>query len=111
MKKGQKDQRPNNTNYKSSNTNEGETTVVVTDGDVLFTILVEDACLYTSSSSFDWILDFGASHHVTPCKDSFVAYNPGDYGRVHLGNNHFCNIVGVEDVQIKMKNGQDILLK
>ena len=100
-----------NTNHKSSNTNEGETTAVATDGDVLFTVSVEDACVYTSSSSFNWILDSGASHHVTPCKDSFVSYNPGDYGRVHLGNNHFCSIVGVGDVQIKMKDGQDILLK
>ena len=111
MKKGKKDQRPANTNYKSSSSNEGETTAVVTDGDVLFTVSVEDACLYTSSSSFYWILDSGASHHVTPCKDSFVAYNLGDYGRVHLGNNHFCSIVGVGYVQINMKNGQEILLK
>ena len=105
-KKGQKEHRPSSTNHKSSSTNEGETTVVATDGDVLFTVLVEDSCVYTSSSSFDWILDSGASHHVTPCKDSFVSYNPDDYGRVHLGNNHFCNVVGVGDVQIKMKDGQ-----
>ena len=111
MKKGQMDQRLANTNYKSSNTNEGETTSVVTVCDVLFTFSIEDACLYTSSGSFDWILDSGESHHVTPCKDSFVAYNPGDYGRVYLGNNHFCSIVRVGDVHIKMKNGQDILLK
>ena len=78
---------------------------------MFFTVSVEDAFLYTSSSNFDWILDSGASHHVTPCKDIFVAYNPGDYGRVHLGNNNFCSIVGVGDVQTKMKNGQDILLK
>lgn len=102
-KKGQKNQRPSSTNHKSSSTNEGETTAVAIDGDV-FTVSVEDAYVYTSSSSFDWILDSGASHHVTPCKDSFVSYNPGDYGRVHLGNNHFCSIVGVGDVQIKMKD-------
>ena len=78
---------------------------------MFFTVSVEDAFVYTSSSSFDWILDSMASHHVTPCKDSFVSYNPGDYGRVHLGNNHFCSIIGVGDVQIKMKDGQDILLK
>ena len=30
---------------------------------------------------------------------------------MHLGNNDFCSIVGVGDVQIKMKDGQDILLK
>ena len=97
-KKGQKDQRPSNTNHKSSSTNEGETTVVATYGDVLFTVSVEDACVYTSSSNFDRIPDSRASHHVTPCKDSFVSYNLGDYGRVHLGNNHFCSIVGVGDV-------------
>lgn len=65
---------------------------------MLFTVSVEDACVYTSNSSFDWILDSGASHHVTPCKDIFVSYNPDDYGRVHLGNNHFFSIVGVGDV-------------
>ena len=72
---------------------------------------MEDARLYTSSNSIDWILDSGASHHVTPSKDNFVTYNPSDYGRVHLGNNHFCKIVGVGDVQIRTKDGQDILLK
>ena len=110
-KNGQKDQRPSNTNHKSSSTNEGEITVVAINGDFLFIVLVEDACVYTYSSSIDWILDSGASHHVTPCKDSFVSYNPCDYSRVHLGNNHFCSIVGVGDVVIKMKHGQDILLK
>lgn len=52
-KRGQKDQRPSNTNHKSSSTNEGQTTAVAIDGDVLFTVSVEDACVYTSSSGFD----------------------------------------------------------
>ena len=72
---------------------------------------MEDACLYTPRYNIDWILDFGASHHVTQSKYNFVAYNLGDYGRVHLGNNHFCKIVGVGDVQIRTKDGQNILLK
>ena len=40
LKKGQKDQISASTNHKSSNTNEGETFVVVTDGDVLFIVSV-----------------------------------------------------------------------
>ena len=104
-------QKPTNTNKKSANTNEGETTAIVSNVEVLFTVSMEDACLYTSSNNIDWILDSGASHHVTPSKDNFVTYNPGDYGRVHLGNNHFCKIVGVGDVQIRTKDGQDIFLK
>lgn len=75
---------------------------------MLLPVSVEYACLYTSSSSFDLIFDFGESHRLTPCKDSFVAYNLGDCGIVHLGNNHFCSTARVGDVQIKIKNGQGL---
>jgi len=95
----------------STNTNEGETTTVVLENEVLFTVSMEYACLFSFNYSIDWILDSGASHHVTPSKDNFVAYSFGDYGKVHLGNNHFCSIVGVGDVQIKTNEGQHILLK
>ena len=88
-KKERKEQKLASSNQKSANTNEGETTVVVSDSDVLFTVSMEDACLYTSISSIYWILNSGASHHVTPSKTNFVSYEVGDYGRVHLGNNHF----------------------
>ena len=79
-KKEQKEQKSASSNQKSANTNEGETTVVVLDSDVLFTFSMEDACLYTSSSSIDWILNSGASHHVTLSKTNFVSYEVGDYG-------------------------------
>ena len=75
-----KEQKSASSNQKSANTNEGETTAVVSDSDVLFTVSMEDACLYTSSSSIDWILDSGASHHVTPSKTNFVSYEVGDNG-------------------------------
>lgn len=61
-----KTQKHTSTNHKSSNTYEGDTTAVATNGDVLFIVSVEDACLCTSSSRFDWILEYGAYHHVTP---------------------------------------------
>jgi len=63
-----------NKNNKSSNTNEGGTIVVASKSDVLFTVSVEEAYLYTSSSSIDWVLDSGASHHVTPRKNIFFFY-------------------------------------
>ena len=110
-KKEQKEKNSASSNKKSFNTNKGETTTVVSYSDVLFTVSMENAYLYTPSSSIDWILDSGASHHVTPSKTNFVSYEVGDYGRVHLGNNHFCDIVGVGDVRIQTKDGHDILLK
>ena len=79
-KKEQKEQKSASSNQKSANTNEGETTAIVSDSDVLFTVSMEDACLCTSSSSIDWILDSRASHHVTASKTNFVSYEVGDYG-------------------------------
>ena len=79
-KKEQKEQKSASPNQKSSNTNEGETTAVVSDSDVLFIVSMEAACLYTSSISIDWILDSRESHHVTLSKTNFVSYEVGDYG-------------------------------
>ena len=43
--------------------------------------------------SQDWILDFGASFHVTPHKTWFTTNDNGMHGCVHLGNNYACDIV------------------
>jgi hypothetical protein len=106
-----REQNDKKTTRTSTNTNEGENIVVISQNEVLFIVSREDACLYTSKYNVDWILDSRASHHVTPSKDNFVAYSSSDYGKVQLGNNHFWSIVGVGDVHIKEKEGQHILLK
>lgn len=41
------------TNHKSSDKNEGDTIDVVRNGDVLFTVSLDGACLYTSSRDKD----------------------------------------------------------
>ena len=91
--KEQKEPKSINTNKKSSNTKEGEK-----NKKKKFIVSVEEVCLYISSSSIDWVLDSRASKHVTPCKNNFVTYEEVDHGKVHLGNNNFCNIVGVGDL-------------
>ena len=79
-KREQKEQKSASSNKKSTNTNEGEIIIVALDGDVLFTVSIEDAHLYNYSNSIDWILESRASHHVTPCKTNFVSFEVGDYG-------------------------------
>ena len=51
--------------------------------------------LTTSDDGYsqDWILDLGASFHVTPHRDWFNTYDIGMHGYVHLGNNYACDIV------------------
>ena len=51
----------------------------------------------------DWILDSGASFHVTPHREWFTNYDAKRTGRVHLGNDYACEIMGVGDVQLKFQ--------
>lgn len=73
------------------------------DGDVLLTSKLECAQLVITDDLIlhDWILDSGASFHVTPHRKWFTTYDEKRTGRVSLGNNYACEIVGVGDVQLK----------
>ena len=59
----------------------------------------------------DWILDLGASFHVTPHKEWFTTYDASCKGRVRLENGYACEIVGVGDMQLKFQHGSTFTLK
>ena len=48
----------------------------------------------------DWIIDSGASLHVSPHKEWFTSY-VDTKDLVRLGNEQTCEILGVGDVQLK----------
>ena len=49
----------------------------------------------TDGDMHTWILDSGASFHVTPHREWFSDYTGGRHGVVHLGDNYACEIVGI----------------
>ena len=53
----------------------------------------------------EWLLDFGASHHIYPHKDWFASYQTVSDSIVLLGDNHWCRTLGVGSVKIKMFDG------
>ena len=59
----------------------------------------------------EWILDSGASFHVTPHWSWFSTYDSSRRGSVHLGNDYVRYIVGVGDVQFTFPNCSTFLLK
>ena len=59
----------------------------------------------------DWILDSGASFHVTPHKEWFTTYDASRKSRVCLSNDYACEIIGVGDVQLKFQHGSTFTLK
>jgi hypothetical protein len=57
------------------------------------------------------VVDSGASFHATPDRKHFLDYVQGDFGQVQLGDNRPCKIVGMGNVKIKQRNGNQWLLK
>lgn len=56
---------------------------------------VIDALLTTHGEmAHTWIVDSGASFHVTPNMGAFASYSAGHCGKVYLGNNYACDIEG-----------------
>ncbi|RYA47095.1 hypothetical protein DD606_23800, partial [Enterobacter cloacae complex sp. GF14B] len=82
-------------------------------GDIYFLKNTMDSALLTASDGnalSDWIIDSGASLHVSPNKEWFTSYvTTKDH--VRLGNGQTCEILGVGDVQLKFQNGSSFTLK
>ncbi|KAK2970637.1 hypothetical protein RJ640_000867 [Escallonia rubra] len=66
-----------------------------------------DVLLITiSSSDRGWILDTGCSYHMCPNRDWFATYRSFDGGRVLIGNDAACKVVGICSIQIRMHDGR-----
>ncbi|MCO5558174.1 hypothetical protein L7F22_011752 [Adiantum nelumboides] len=57
-----------------------------------------------------WIIDSGASFHVTPHREWFASYSPM-HDLVKLVDPHQLEILGIGDVKICMANGTQFMLK
>ncbi|KAK2987349.1 hypothetical protein RJ640_023650 [Escallonia rubra] len=58
-----------------------------------------------SSSDGGWILDTGFSYHMCPNRDWFATYRSFDGGKVFMGNDVACKMVGIGSIQIMMHDG------
>ena len=52
-----------------------------------------------------WLLDTGATWHMTSRREWFHNYKPISGGSVHMGDDHALEIVGIGTVKIKMFDG------
>ena len=57
-----------------------------------------------------WIVDSGASFHVTPIKECFSTFTTGSHGHVYLGNNHACSIEGIGTVHFSTNGTNELVL-
>ena len=111
-KKQDKNQKEDRKTTSSVKIEEVNTVSEAEEGDILFTSSMDSVHLVATNEgmSNDWILDSGASFHVSPNREWFSTYNAGRTGRVMLGNGLACDIVGVGDVQVRFNNGSTFTL-
>ena len=49
-------------------------------------LITEESELHLVSDEATWVVDFGASYHLTPDHKFFASYKAGDDGFVKMGN-------------------------
>ena len=69
--------------------------------------MIDEVFLVCNISKYneEWLLDFGALHHICPHKDWFASYQTVNDGMVLLGDNHSCKTIGVGSVKFKIFDG------
>ena len=84
--------------------------VFTTTPDDLLIVGQESTITIVSDESY-WIIDSGASIHVTPRKEFFTSYTSGDFGVLKMGNDGVAKVIGVGDVCLETNVKVKLLLK
>ena len=66
--------------------------------------------LVSGQVSHGWILNLGASLHVTPHKEWLTCYEE-TIGSITLGDSYSCDIVGIGDIAMVLSNGYKFILE
>ena len=55
-------------------------------------------------------MDSGATSHVTPKKELFSSYTPGNFGMLKMGNNDEVKVLDIGTIFLKSNNGSKLVL-
>jgi len=93
----------------SQDSSDGEDRINATSVDFLLVHEFESTNLVDSLTS--WVVDSGASFHITYKRDLFTSYTPGDFGCVKIAHGGVARCIGVRQVCLEMSNGSRLVLK
>ncbi|RDY02754.1 hypothetical protein CR513_13742, partial [Mucuna pruriens] len=88
--------------------NEDRVTIVTCD-DLVILRDFESVNLVSDESM--WIIDSGATLHVTSRKEFFTSYTLGDFGVLKIGNDGVTKVIGVGDVYLQTNIGMQLWLR
>ena len=103
-RKKKRDQKSGTTDNKKN-----DSTTAACDGDII--LACDDACVSLASQETDWIIDSGASYHITPYREMFSSYAGGDFGKVKMANHGVTEVVGIGNIILTTDMGCKLVLK
>jgi ATP-binding cassette subfamily B (MDR/TAP) protein 1 len=71
---------------------------------------IEAKVLLTTEDATSWLLDSGASYHVTPFRAQFRSYTVRSLDPVRVGNSQHCAIIGIGSVELNLPGCSTIVL-
>ena len=83
--------------------------IVTSEEEMLF--ICEQVSVNLASAESSWVVDSGASFHLTPKRECFSSYAIEDNGYVKMGNDGACKIVGVGNICLITSTGCRLMLK
>lgn len=92
-----------NSKQKDHEDHDGDCVTTATSDDLL--ILRDHEFVNLVSDERKWIVDSGATLHVTPRNDLFTSYTSGDFGVLKMGNDGVYMVIGVGDVCLQANMG------
>ncbi|RDX91185.1 hypothetical protein CR513_26867, partial [Mucuna pruriens] len=79
-------------------------------GDDLVILRDFESVNFVSDESM-WIIDSGATLHVTPRKEFFTSYIADDFGVLKMGNDVVTKVIGVGDIFLQTNTGMQLWLR
>ena len=87
----------------------GTTAIAASEEELL--LITEESELNLADDKMTWVVDSGASFHLTPDRKCFSSYSASDQGCVRMGNEGTRRIIGIGDVWLTRPTGCKMLLK
>ncbi|KAG6431267.1 hypothetical protein SASPL_109345 [Salvia splendens] len=84
-------------------------TTTTSDDDLL--VVCDKNVISLAYDETSWVIDTGASLHVTSKKEFFTSYTSGDFGVLKMGNDGLVKVVGTGDVCLVTNNGTKFTLR
>ncbi|KAL5573220.1 hypothetical protein UlMin_022817 [Ulmus minor] len=100
-KGGKKGKSQNKGRSQSNGRNDSRASAIATNNNNIGEVLD----VSTQDHNEDWILDSGCTFHMCPTRDWFKEYREIDGGKVLMGNNVACQIIGIGNISIRMFDG------